>query len=107
MRSPDLSWVKLSRWNAITDDERKQFPPLCPDFVVEIRSPSDSLKHLQEKMQEYVDNGADLGWLIDPIDKNVYVYRPQTQVERLDNPSSLSGEPLLKDFALDVRELWS
>lgn len=105
-RSPDLAWVKLSRWNALTDKEREKFPPLCPDFVVELRSPSDSLAHLQEKMREYIDNGAQLGWLIDPVEKKVYVYRPHTQVECIDNPAAVSGEPLLTGFVLDVSVVW-
>ncbi|HWQ31249.1 MAG TPA: Uma2 family endonuclease [Blastocatellia bacterium] len=103
-RSPDLSWVRLERWNALTDDERKSFPPLCPDFVVELRSPSDSIKELQAKMEEYIGNGAQLGWLIDPQEKKVWIYRPGAQVEELENPASLSGEPLLKGFVLDFRQ---
>lgn len=106
-RSPDLAWVKSSRWNALTEIERKQFPPLCPDFVVELRSETDSLGDLQNKMQEYIDNGAEMGWLIDPVEKKVYVYRPQVAVECLDNPATVSGEPLLRGFSLDVRELWT
>ena len=106
-RSPDLAWVRLSRWNALTERQRERFAPLCPDFVVELRSPSDSVAMLQEKMAEYIHNGAELGWLIDPFEKKVYVYRPQAQVECLDNPATVSGEPLLKGFVLDVRELWN
>ena len=105
-RSPDLAWVRLSRWNALSEEQRKRFPPLCPDFVVELRSPSDSLAVLQDKMEEYIQNGAQLGWLIDPIEKKVYVYRSQAQFDCLDNPDTLSGEPLLKGFTLDVKELW-
>lgn len=105
-RSPDLSWVKLSRWNALSDEERKQFPPLCPDFVVELRSQSDSLAELQAKMEEYIANGAQLGWLIDPTAKNVYVYRPQTEAECLHDPATLAGEPLLPGFVLSLQELW-
>lgn len=105
-RSPDLAWVKLSRWSALRDDERRQFPPLCPDFVVELRSQSDSLATLQKKMDEYIDNGAQLGWLIDPIERKVYVYRPQAEIECLDNPTGVSGEPLLQGFVLDLEELW-
>jgi len=105
-RSPDLAWVRLSRWNALSEAQRKTFPPLCPDFVVELRSPSDSLRDLKDKMDEYIQNGAQLGWLIDAIEKKIYVYRPQAEVECLDNPTTLSGEPLLKGFTLDVQELW-
>jgi Uma2 family endonuclease len=105
-RSPDLAWVRLSRWNVLTERQRERFAPLCPDFVVELRSPSDSLTALQAKMEEYIQNGAELGWLIDPLEKKVYVYWPQALVECLDNPATVSGEPLLKGFVLDVRELW-
>ncbi len=106
-RSPDLAWVRVSRWNALTERQRERFAPLCPDFVVELWSPSDSLTTLQAKMEEYIQNGAELGWLIDPFEKKVHVYRPQAQVECLDNPATVSGEPLLKGFVLDVRELWN
>jgi Uma2 family endonuclease len=105
-RSPDLAWVRKERWEALTDEEQEKFSPLCPDFVVELRSPSDSLKRLRQKMEEYVSNGAQLGWLIDPVRKKVYIYRPQSAVEILDDPESLSGDPLLRGFALDVRSLW-
>jgi len=102
-RSPDMSWVKLDRWNKLSEEERKSFPHICPDFVVELRSPSDSIKELKEKMGEYIENGAQLGWLIDPIQKKVYVYRPNAEVEELDNPASITGDPLLKGFVLDLK----
>ncbi|MBI3303743.1 MAG: Uma2 family endonuclease [Deltaproteobacteria bacterium] len=105
-RSPDASWVRRERWNALTKDQREGFAPLCPDFVVELRSPTDRLSDLQEKMQEYIDNGARLGWLIDPIDKRVYIYCPGQPVESLDDPATLSGNPVLSGFVLHVRELW-
>ncbi len=105
-RSPDLSWVKRSRWDALTKEQREQFPPLCPDFVVEIRSPSDSLKVLQEKMQEYIANGAQLGWLIDPIDRKVYIYRPNAPIQMIENPPTVSGDPLLRGFVLVMQQLW-
>lgn len=105
-RSPDLAWVKLTRWQALSEDERRGFPPLCPDFVVELRSHTDSLRLLQEKMQEYIDNGAQLGWLIDPLEKKVYVYRPGAAAECLDDPASLSGKPLLAGFTLELAEVW-
>ncbi|HLG13952.1 MAG TPA: Uma2 family endonuclease [Blastocatellia bacterium] len=105
-RSPDLAWVRLSRWNTLTDEERKQFPPLCPDFVVELRSESDSLADLHAKMREYIDNGAQLGWLIDPVERKVYMYRPNAEIERIENPETVSGDPLLPGFVLAVRELW-
>ncbi|HEX8097551.1 MAG TPA: Uma2 family endonuclease, partial [Pyrinomonadaceae bacterium] len=78
----------------------------CPDFVVELRSPSDSLGRLKEKMAEYIENGAQLGWLIDPFERKVYVYRPGSAVEVLDDPQEVSGEPLLRGFTLDVQSLW-
>jgi Uma2 family endonuclease len=106
-RSPDLSWVLRSRWEALSEEEQAEFPPLCPDFVVEIRSPSDTLSTLQSKMQEYLDNGARLGWLLDPLEKRVYLYRPGTPVERLDQPESLSGDPVLPGFILVLNRLWS
>jgi Uma2 family endonuclease len=106
-RSPDLSWIKKERWEALTKKERKKFSPICPDFVVELRSETDSLKTLQEKIEEYIENGAQLGWLIDPIKKKVYVYRPNVDVEILDNPQTVSGEPLLKGFELNVQKIWA
>ncbi|MBI3649663.1 MAG: Uma2 family endonuclease [Acidobacteria bacterium] len=106
-RSPDLAWVKASRWQALTAEEREAFPPLCPDFVVELRSKSDPLAPLQKTMQEYIANGAQLGWLIDPQDKKVYVYRPNEAVICLDNPPTISGEPVLPKFVLDVQRVFS
>lgn len=106
-RSPDLAWIKNERWTSLTDEERIKFPPLCPDFVVELRSPSDAIKNLQEKMEEYIANGATLGWLIDPIERKVYVYRPNAEAEILENPQKLSGEPLLRKFSLKMSKIWS
>jgi Uma2 family endonuclease len=106
IRSPDASWVWRERWNALTKDQRERFAPLCPDFVIELRSPTDRLSDLYEKMEEYIANGARLGWLIDPIDKRVYVYRPGQPVETLDDPPTLSGDPGLPGFVFAVRELW-
>ncbi|MBO0800914.1 MAG: Uma2 family endonuclease [Blastocatellia bacterium] len=106
IRSPDLSWVKFERWNDLTSEDRKKFPPICPDFVIELRSPTDSIIVLKEKMEEYIENGAQLGWLIDPLAKKVYIYRPQLQVEVLENPTRVSGDPLLKGFALEMKEIW-
>lgn len=105
-RSPDLSWIKKERWEALSEKEQEKFSPICPDFVVELRSPSDSLKRLQKKMEEYVANGAQLGWLLDPSARKVYVYRPGAEVEVLDDPETVSGEPLLRGFTLDVRAIW-
>jgi Uma2 family endonuclease len=104
-RSPDASWVKIERWNALTPEEREKFPPICPDFVLELRSRTDSLAELQGKMQEYIQNGAALGWLIDRQNKRVEIYRPHQDVEILENPSSLSGEDVLPGFILDLAQI--
>jgi Uma2 family endonuclease len=106
-RSPDLAWVKRDRWEALTPEQRKGFAPLCPDFVMELRSPSDALEYVQTKMQEYLDNDAKLGWLIDPIEKKVYTYRPQAAVECLDNPQTISGDPVLPGFVLELGRVWN
>jgi Uma2 family endonuclease len=105
--SPDASWVKRARWDALTAKERKQFPPLCPDFVIELRSESDRLKPLQKKMDEYIANGAQLGWLIDPLKKTLHIYRPGRDVEVLDNPATVSGEPELPGFELKLASIMS
>jgi Uma2 family endonuclease len=104
-RSPDASWIKIERWNALTPEQQEKFAPICPDFVVELRSPSDSLKDLQEKMQEYIANGAQLGWLIDRKNKRVEIYHPGKDVEILDNPVSLSGEDVLPGFVLHLQQI--
>src|SRR4028118_138390 len=93
-RSPDFAWVRNERWDALTEDEQERFPPLCPDFVVELRSRTDTLKNLRRKMEEYMANGAQLGWLIDPQERRVHVYRPGAAVEELNDPRAVSGEPL-------------
>lgn len=105
-RSPDVAWVKNERWQALTPDQRKRFPPLCPDFVIELRSDTDRLKTLQAKMQEYIDNGAQLGWLIDPLEKKVWVYRPKSDVECLDDPVSVNADPVLVGFVLPLDRVW-
>ena len=105
-RSPDASWIKLTRWNSLSSEQKSKFAPICPDFVVELKSHSDSLEILQEKMQEYIDNGASLGWLIDRSAKQVYVYTSDAEVKCLDNPQTLSGDPLLSGFVLDLAKIW-
>ena len=105
-RSPDLSWIPQHRWDALTAEQRQKFLPLCPDFVLELRSPSDSLKTLQNKMVEYIENGAKLGWLIDPKNRRVEIYRPGQDVEILDAPKTLSGEDILPGFILDLATIW-
>ncbi|MEH2233116.1 MAG: Uma2 family endonuclease [Nostoc sp.] len=106
MRSPDASWIELERWNALTDAQKASFAPICPDFVIELRSSSDRLIKLQEKMQEYIDNGALLGWLIDRQNRKVYIYRPNREVETLDNPETVSGNPELPGFILRMGKIW-
>jgi Uma2 family endonuclease len=106
VRSPDAAWVRKSRLAPLSKEQRQKFIPLCPDFVIEVRSPSDSLSALQEKMQEYLANGTQLGWLIDPDHRRVYVYHPGPRVEVVDDPDTLSGVPVLPGFVLDLREVW-
>ena len=106
VRSPDAAWIRHDRLTTLSTEQRKRFLPLCPDFVLELGSPTDSLSVLQDKMQEYMDNGAQLGWLIDPVRQQVFIYRPDLPVEQLDKPESVSGEPLLPGFRLDLREIW-
>ncbi len=106
VRSPDVSWVRRERLAALTDTQRDTFLPLCPDFVLELRSDSDKLTTLQAKMREYLANGARLGWLIDPQTRTVHIYRPDAPVETLSNPERLSGDPVLPGFTLDLRPIW-
>ncbi|MDF5732874.1 MAG: Uma2 family endonuclease [Rhizonema sp. PD38] len=105
-RSPDASRVKLERWVALTLEEKEGFAPLCPDFVVELRSASDSMEKLRAKMREYMENQARLGWLIDRKNRLVEIYRQGRDVEILNNPTSLSGEDVLPGFVLDLTEVW-
>jgi len=106
VRSPDTAWIKLSRWEAIPPEQRQKFAPICPDFVTELRSATDSLKVLQDKMQEYIANGTSLGWLIDPLERKVYVYRPAAPLEELDNPATVSADPVLPGFVLNLSRIW-
>ncbi len=101
-RSPDVAWIEASRWNALAPDDKKKFPPIAPDFVIELRSSSDSLKPLQEKMQEYLDNGVRLGFLIDPHHQTVEIYRPGQTVELRSLPTTVSGETLMPGFELPL-----
>jgi Uma2 family endonuclease len=100
-RSPDVSWMRRERWEALTPQQRDEFTRVCPDFVVELRSKTDRLKTLQKKMEEYMANGAQLGWLIDPLQKKVHIYRPGA-IEILNHPSAISGDPLLPGFTLSL-----
>lgn len=106
-RSPDASWVEKSRWEALTPQEREKFIPLCPDFVIELVSPSDSLKKVQDKMQEYIENGCRLGWLINRKKREVEIYRPGRNVEVLQSPQTLSGEDILPGFVLSLQKIWN
>jgi Uma2 family endonuclease len=105
-RSPDSSWVRRERWDSLSERQQKGFAPICPDFVVELRSESDSLATLHGKMLEYIANGASLGWLIDPLKRSVYIYRPDQELVILENPDIVYGDPLLPGFKLKTNELW-
>jgi Uma2 family endonuclease len=106
-RSPDASWIKLERWNALSAEQQEKFAPICPDFVVELKSPSDNLQTLKEKMEEYMNEpGIQLGWLIDRKQRKVYIYRPGLPEECLDNPASISGESVLPGFILNMSKVW-
>ncbi len=106
-RSPDASWVEKSRWDALTPEQREKFIPLCPDFVIELVSPSDSLKKTQEKMQEYIENGCRLGWLINRKKREFEIYRPGRSVEILQSPQTISGEDILPGFVLNLQKIWN
>lgn len=105
-RSPDAAWIPLAKWESLTPEQQEKFPPICPDFVIELRSPSDSLKPLQEKMEEYMGNGTRLGWLINRKNRQVEIYRQGREKEILDNPATLSGEDVLPGFILDLSLIW-
>lgn len=105
-RSPDAAWVRLDRWNALTTEQQDGFVPLCPDFVVELRSKTDNMEPLRTKMKEYQENGALLGWLIDCKNRKVEIYRIGQSVEVLDNPATLLGEVVLPGFMLDLTAVW-
>lgn len=102
IRSPDVAWVSLERWQQLTPQQQESFPPIAPDFVLELISPSDTLKDTQEKMKEYIDNGVKLGWLIHRQSHFVEIYQPGKQVERLEMPVCLSGEQILPEFSMTL-----
>ena len=106
VRSPDAAWIKRTKWEIIPAEKRKKFAPICPEFIVELRSENDNLSTLKEKMQEYIDNGTQLAWLIDRKQRKVFIYRPNCGVEELNNPQTLTGEDILPGFVLDLSEIW-
>jgi Uma2 family endonuclease len=105
-RSPDAAWVSQARWDLLTPEQKQKFPALCPDFVIELRSASDSLPKLQAKMREYIENGLQLGWLIDRQNRRVEIYRPDQPVEVIHAPTRLSGESILPGFILELASIW-
>ncbi|MEY3329755.1 MAG: hypothetical protein RLZZ115_2638 [Cyanobacteriota bacterium] len=106
-RSPDASWIRQERWDLLTQEEREIFAPICPDFVLELRSKNDAIEKLQAKMIEYIENGASLGWLIDRKNKTVEIYRQNQDIELLNHPLILSGEDILPGFMLNLTEVWN
>jgi Uma2 family endonuclease len=105
-RSPDVAWITISKWNSLKTEEKQKFLPFCPDFVIELRSPTDRLETLQNKMQEYISNGTFLGWLINPQDRQVEIYRLGKDVEVLNSPQTISGENVLLGFVLNLTSIW-
>ena len=106
-RSPDAAWIKQERWDALTPEQKEKFPPIAPDFVLELMAPTDSLDMAQAKMQEYLNNGVKLGWLINRKKQQVEIYRPAQPVEILQAPPNLSGESILPEFILTLQWFWS
>ena len=105
-RSPDVAWIKQERWDTLTPQQKEKFPPIAPDFVLELMSPSDTLQKIQEKMQEYRDNQVKIGWLIDRKTRRVEIYRLGQEVEVLESPTELSGEDVLPGFVLNLQIVW-
>ena len=106
IRSPDVSWIKKENWENLTIEEKRKFAPICPDFVIELLSINDNWDEGKNKMEEYIDNGVKLGWLIDPNQNQVAIYRPKKEVEILKNPQTLSGENILPKFSLDLADIF-
>ena len=104
-RGPDAAWMSRERWNRIPEEQQEKLAPVCPDFVIELRSPSDRLSDVQAKMEEYIANGARLGWLLDPFDNCVTIYRPGQPPERIEKPTVVHGDPVLPGFHFDFREI--
>ncbi len=106
LRAPDASWVKRERLSSLTAGQKEKFLPLCPDFTIELRSPSDPLSKIEAKMAEYIENGAKLGWLLDPEERKAHIYKADGSVEVIENPESLSGDPELPGFTLTLKGVW-
>jgi Uma2 family endonuclease len=106
-RSPDAAWVRRERLAQLTANQKRKFLPLCPDFIIELCSATDALRAAQDKMTEWIANGVQLGWLLDPTERNVYVYRPGHTMEQLQNPATVSAEPVLPGFVLDLAAIWN
>jgi len=106
IREPDGAWIRREKWDSLTKQQRQRFGPWCPDFVVELSSPTDRVSELRNKMVEYMENGASLGWLIDPLKRRVYIYEPDQEVVILDNPETVSAHPLLPGFTLNLTAIW-
>jgi Uma2 family endonuclease len=106
MRNPDAAWMLSHRWNELSDRDQNRFAPICPDFIIELRSPSDKLPELQAKMEQWIANGAEVAWLIDPIEKSVTIYRPGDQPEHLAQPTSVQGTGPIAGFELVMSRIW-
>jgi len=106
IRSPDASWVRRDRWELLSQTEQEGFAPVCPDFVIELRSATDRLSDIKGKLVEYIESGAQLGWLLDPFERRVHIYRLGHPVKVFEDPETVSGDPEVPGFVLYVRELW-
>jgi Uma2 family endonuclease len=106
MRNPDAAWIERSRWDALTDEQQSSFAPVCPEFVIELRSPSDKLAAAKAKMEQWIANGVEVAWLIDPIQKAVTIYRPGQEPEQLANPTSVQGNGPIAGFELVMARVW-
>ena len=105
-RSPDAAWIKTEKWNQLSEAAKASFAPICPDFVIELRSASDTLRELQAKLQEYLDNGVSLGWLIDRKNRTIHIYRPDQDPKVIENPDLVRGDPELPGFSLSMAKIW-
>jgi Uma2 family endonuclease len=106
MLAPDAAWIAYPRWNALTRDEQKRFAPICPDFIIELRSPTDSLPALEAKMELWIANGAELAWLIDPMRKVVSIYSPARPIQHMQDPMAVHGQSPIEGFILPLTEIW-